>query len=230
MFAPVGDAIRAAAGDADAARRRLRTPATLRHRPAPPTPDLGRFTVLLHRRRFRPGPVHALTDTMIVASLDPVAGAVSMVSVPRDLGRRAAARRPDLPAEDQHPRRRTPTTTRASSPARHRARPSSPRRSASCWTSASTAGRRSTCPASSTVIDSIGGVDVTFTTPSAMPLPRVRVRRLRDQHRQLPPRRLARARLRPHPQVGRRERLHPRGPTGRDRRRRPRPRHRRAAS
>ncbi len=48
-------------------------------------PELGRFTVLLIGLDSGPNRGHALTDTMIVASLDPVAGAVSLVSVPRDL-------------------------------------------------------------------------------------------------------------------------------------------------
>jgi LCP family protein required for cell wall assembly len=50
---------------------------------APPT--LGRFTVLLLGVDAGAGRSEALTDTMIVASLDPIAGAVSMVSVPRDM-------------------------------------------------------------------------------------------------------------------------------------------------
>jgi LCP family protein required for cell wall assembly len=50
-----------------------------------PPPELGRFTVLLLGIDSGPGRGEALTDTMIVASLDPIAGAVSMVSVPRDL-------------------------------------------------------------------------------------------------------------------------------------------------
>jgi polyisoprenyl-teichoic acid--peptidoglycan teichoic acid transferase len=48
-------------------------------------PELGRFTVLLIGMDSGPDRYQALTDTMIVASLDPIAGAVSMVSVPRDL-------------------------------------------------------------------------------------------------------------------------------------------------
>ena len=48
-------------------------------------PPLGRFTVLLLGVDWQPGRTEFLTDTMIVASLDPVAGAVSMVSVPRDM-------------------------------------------------------------------------------------------------------------------------------------------------
>jgi polyisoprenyl-teichoic acid--peptidoglycan teichoic acid transferase len=48
-------------------------------------PELGRFTVLLLGLDSGANRDHALTDTMIVASLDPIAGAVSMVSVPRDL-------------------------------------------------------------------------------------------------------------------------------------------------
>ena len=48
-------------------------------------PTLGRFTVLLLGVDSGPNRSEALTDTMIVASLDPIAGAVSMVSVPRDL-------------------------------------------------------------------------------------------------------------------------------------------------
>ena len=50
-----------------------------------PTPQLGRFTVLLLGVDSGPGRSEFLTDTMIVASLDPIAGAVSMVSVPRDM-------------------------------------------------------------------------------------------------------------------------------------------------
>ena len=48
-------------------------------------PPLGRFTVLLLGVDWQPGRTEFLTDTMIVASLDPVAGAISMVSVPRDM-------------------------------------------------------------------------------------------------------------------------------------------------
>ena len=51
----------------------------------PDGPELGRFTVLLIGLDSGPDRDHALTDTMIVASLDPVAGAVSMISIPRDL-------------------------------------------------------------------------------------------------------------------------------------------------
>ncbi len=50
-----------------------------------PPPDLGRFTVLLIGNDSGAGRDHALTDTMIVASLDPIARSVSMVSVPRDM-------------------------------------------------------------------------------------------------------------------------------------------------
>src|SRR5439155_15122746 len=50
-----------------------------------PTPELGRYTVLLLGVDSGPGRSEFLTDTMIVASLDPIAGAVSMVSVPRDM-------------------------------------------------------------------------------------------------------------------------------------------------
>ena len=48
-------------------------------------PTLGRFTVLLLGVDSAAGRSEFLTDTMIVASLDPIAGAVSMVSVPRDM-------------------------------------------------------------------------------------------------------------------------------------------------
>ena len=48
-------------------------------------PTLGRFTVLLLGVDSGPGRSEALTDTMIVASLDPIAGAISMISVPRDM-------------------------------------------------------------------------------------------------------------------------------------------------
>jgi LCP family protein required for cell wall assembly len=53
--------------------------------PGSPAPELGRFTVLLIGIDSGPDRHTALTDTMIVASLDPVADSVSMVSVPRDL-------------------------------------------------------------------------------------------------------------------------------------------------
>ena len=52
--------------------------------PSPP-PETNRFTVLLLGVDSGPGRSEFLTDTMIVASLDPLAGSVSMVSVPRDL-------------------------------------------------------------------------------------------------------------------------------------------------
>ena len=48
-------------------------------------PPTGRFTVLILGVDAGAGRSEALSDTMIVASLDPVAGAVSMVSVPRDM-------------------------------------------------------------------------------------------------------------------------------------------------
>jgi LCP family protein required for cell wall assembly len=48
-------------------------------------PQLGRFTVLLIGADSGPDRSHALTDTMMVASLDPVSHTVSMISVPRDL-------------------------------------------------------------------------------------------------------------------------------------------------
>jgi LCP family protein required for cell wall assembly len=49
-----------------------------------PAPPDSRFTVLLIGVDSGPGRSTSLTDTMIVASLDPVANTVSMVSVPRD--------------------------------------------------------------------------------------------------------------------------------------------------
>jgi len=53
--------------------------------PSATAPSLGRFTMLLLGVDSGPGRSEFLTDTMIVASLDPVAGAVSMISVPRDM-------------------------------------------------------------------------------------------------------------------------------------------------
>jgi len=53
--------------------------------PLPTAPQLGRFTMLLIGLDSGPNRGEALTDTMIVASLDPIAGVVSMVSVPRDM-------------------------------------------------------------------------------------------------------------------------------------------------
>lgn len=50
-----------------------------------PPPSLGRFTVLLIGVDSGPGRSTALTDSMIIASLDPVAESVSMISVPRDM-------------------------------------------------------------------------------------------------------------------------------------------------
>jgi LCP family protein required for cell wall assembly len=52
--------------------------------PEPSAPDLGRFTVLFIGGDSGPGRDHFLTDSMIVASLDPASNAVSMVSMPRD--------------------------------------------------------------------------------------------------------------------------------------------------
>jgi LCP family protein required for cell wall assembly len=52
--------------------------------PEPTAQDLGRFTVLFLGADSGPGRSEFLTDTMIVASLDPISGAVSMVSMPRD--------------------------------------------------------------------------------------------------------------------------------------------------
>jgi LCP family protein required for cell wall assembly len=52
--------------------------------PQPPTADLGRFTMLLIGVDSGIGRSSFNTDTMIVASLDPVGHAVSMISVPRD--------------------------------------------------------------------------------------------------------------------------------------------------
>jgi LCP family protein required for cell wall assembly len=49
-------------------------------------PELGeRVTVLLVGVDFAPGRSHHLTDTILVATLDPVSDEVAMVSVPRDL-------------------------------------------------------------------------------------------------------------------------------------------------
>jgi len=50
-----------------------------------PTEGPSRYTVLLIGVDWGPGRTTFLTDTMIVASLDPAAGAVEMLSVPRDL-------------------------------------------------------------------------------------------------------------------------------------------------
>lgn len=49
-------------------------------------PEIGeRITILLLGVDFAPGRDHHLTDTMLVATLDPQSGAVAMISVPRDL-------------------------------------------------------------------------------------------------------------------------------------------------
>lgn len=54
--------------------------------PSPePTPDSGRFTVLLVGVDSAPGRSHALTDTMIVVSIEITTGNVAMVSMPRDV-------------------------------------------------------------------------------------------------------------------------------------------------
>jgi LCP family protein required for cell wall assembly len=53
--------------------------------PPSPPPQLGRFTVLLIGADSGANRSHALTDTMIVASLDPISHTASMISVPRDL-------------------------------------------------------------------------------------------------------------------------------------------------
>lgn len=54
---------------------------------ARPTPDTGRFTVLLVGVDSAPGRNHALTDTMIVVSVEIATGDVAMVSMPRDVAR-----------------------------------------------------------------------------------------------------------------------------------------------
>ena len=49
-------------------------------------PELGeRVTVLLVGVDFAPGRTHSLTDTMLVATLEPESGEVAMISIPRDL-------------------------------------------------------------------------------------------------------------------------------------------------
>ena len=82
-----------------AAARRLERPRLRRHEPQPvapsaspsatpsasPTPAVPRINVLLIGMDSGVGRNTALTDTMIVASLDPVAKTVSMVSIPRDM-------------------------------------------------------------------------------------------------------------------------------------------------
>jgi polyisoprenyl-teichoic acid--peptidoglycan teichoic acid transferase len=110
-------------------------------------PELGRFTVLLIGMDSGPNRYQALTDTMIVASLDPIAGAVSMISVPRDLV--------DLPLPDGRVFRQKVNGLVAYAtqypdkfPVRAPGRRCSRRASASCSAFASTAGPRSTCRAS----------------------------------------------------------------------------------
>lgn len=57
-------------------------------RPVGPTPAVGeRLTVLIVGIDNEPGRGTNLTDTMIVASIDPETGATSMISIPRDLSR-----------------------------------------------------------------------------------------------------------------------------------------------
>lgn len=57
---------------------------------APPSfqPDVGlgeRVTILLVGVDFAPGRAHHLTDTMLVATLNPMTGEAAMISIPRDL-------------------------------------------------------------------------------------------------------------------------------------------------
>ncbi|CAN5532963.1 hypothetical protein BH20CHL6_BH20CHL6_17870 [soil metagenome] len=53
--------------------------------PVPP-PD-SRLTVLFVGRDFAPGRTHALTDTLLVATVDPLTEEVAMISFPRDIAR-----------------------------------------------------------------------------------------------------------------------------------------------
>jgi LCP family protein required for cell wall assembly len=129
--------------------------------PSPP-PTLGRFTVLLLGVDSGAGRSEALTDTMIVASLDPIAGAVSMVSVPRDTV--------DVPLADGrlfHPKINSLVSYVNSNPSKFPGAPSGEAVLAAAlgqllnvhidgWAEVN-------LPGFVKVIDSIGGVDVTVT-------------------------------------------------------------------
>ena len=109
-----------------------------------------RVTVLLIGVDSGVGRNTTLTDTMMVASLDPVAKTVSMVSIPRDMVDAPLPKGRQVQREDQRARRLRPLDTRTTTPATTAtARPSSPTRSAGCSASTSTTTPRSTSRASS---------------------------------------------------------------------------------
>ncbi len=177
-------------------------------------PELGRFTVLLIGMDSGPDRTQALTDTMIVASMDPVAGAVSMVSVPRDLV--------DLPLPDGRVFRPKVNGLVAYA---NRFPGKFPGATSGQAVLAAGLGEllgvrvdgwaQVNLPGFVRVIDcDRRGRRHRPAGPLRCPVRRVRVQRLRDQRRPLPPRWPGRARLRPDPQVVRRERLHPRGAPG----------------
>ena len=80
--------------------RSSRTRTSVRFRPPPPQ-DRERLNVLLIGVDSAPGRTEALTDSLIVVSLDPVGRTVSMVSIPRDLASDPARQRQHLRPEDQ---------------------------------------------------------------------------------------------------------------------------------
>ena len=182
---------------------------------ASPSPTPPRITILLIGVDSGVGRNTALTDTMIVASLDPVGKTVSMVSVPRDMVDVPLATGGDVPSQDQRlvsDVRWHPARTRATRATDARCWPA---RSGGCSGSGSTTTPRSTSAASSRSVNARrrrrrqrGPRHV------RRELRRVRLREQSLQHRGRPPphERQPGPRLRPDPQVGRRERLHPRRP------------------
>ena len=167
-----------------------------------------------------PGRTTVLTDTMMVVSLDPVGKTVVDGVAPARPRERAAGQRRRFRAEAEladglrrRPSRRLPEGRPAHAPGRDRRR---------C--SGIPIHYHATMDFDGFVdmVDAVGGVDVKV----AKAIERSRLRRLRrratglvDQRRDPPPRRGGRAGLRPHPQVGRRERLHPGRSTAADPRR-----------
>ena len=181
------------------------------HRVRPAAERRERINVLLVGVDTTKKRTETLTDTMMVASLDPVGHTVSMVSLPRDLINVPLGNGRRLRTEAQLAAARMPTAIPKNSPTA--ACDASRTRSARCSRSRSTTTRKLDFAGFVKMVDAVGGVDINVKKALEDPsydgygLGREGLHH-HDGH--APPRRRAGARLRPDPQGPRRERLHPR--------------------